>query len=459
MARATAPCVASSRRRAGPVSARSSQTPTTTAPDCGSENSAKRMSIGAPWRDSLAETLLPRPDRRQPPMSSQCRRTAGQQYGLGKHRRRHQSGDRSAFSNSSARLSSSSAIRRSWLERGAGWVPAISRNRSARCRKKRASWREIICSLNELRCRNRGALQQVLPERRMRGEWRRNAVAGAGGGPYDPAVMTLAGIGFIGLMSLSAYFLPASNREFKDLQFEIRNRFVSSLLQEGTFTTISDKLTIYVGSRNERGEISGVLINDERDPQQPVTIFAERGAFADTTEGSRIILVNGNRQRYERASGKLSVLTFERYTLDLAMLRDAPVVRFREAQERFLGELFFPPGDLDATNYRNFLVEGHQRLAVPLSIFSFVIIPLACLLPGEFNRRGQLKRVLLAVVFALVFQSTDLGIKNLAASHYAAIPLMYVIDLLPLTLGFGMLLFGGIRFGFWRPVAAVAEPA
>src|SRR5882757_8909204 len=283
--------------------------------------------------------------------------------------------------------------------------------------------------------------------------------AGLGPGALARPVFALAGIAFVVLLGLSGYFLPASNREFKDLQFEIRNRFVSALLQEGTFTTISDKLTIYIGSRNERGEISGVLINDERDPQQPVTIFAERGAFADTTEGSRIILVNGNRQRYERASGKLSVLTFERYTLDLAMLRDAPVVRFREAQERFLGELFFPPGDLDATNYRNFLVEGHQRLAVPLSIFSFVIIPLACLLPGEFNRRGQLKRVLLAVVFALVFQSTDLGIKNLAASHYAAIPLMYVIDLLPLALGFGMLLFGGIRFGFWRPAAAVAEPA
>src|SRR5437660_12406522 len=118
-------------------------------------------------------------------------------------------------------------------------------------------------------------------------------------------VMILAGIGFVGLMSLSAYFLPASNREFKDLQFEIRNRFVSSLLQEGTFTTISDKLTIYIGSRNERGEITGILINDERDPQQPVTLFAERGAFADAKNGSRIILVNGNRQRFDRASGKL----------------------------------------------------------------------------------------------------------------------------------------------------------
>ena len=275
----------------------------------------------------------------------------------------------------------------------------------------------------------------------------------AGLGPLALArpVFILAAGAFLVLFSLSAYFLPASNREFKDLQFEIRNRFVSSLLQEGTFTNISDKLTIYIGSRNERGEITGVLINDERDPQQPVTLFAERGAFADAKNGSRIILVNGNRQRFDRATGKLSNLTFDSYTLDLATLRDAPGVRFREAQERFLGELLLPPAELDPATYRSFIVEANTRLTVPLSVFSFVMIPLACLLPGEFNRRGQLQRVLLAVLFALLFQSTDLGVKNLAASNYAAIPLIYFIDLLPLALGFGMLLFGGIRLGVWRP--------
>src|SRR5579863_2664485 len=46
----------------------------------------------------------------------------------------------------------------------------------------------------------------------------------AGLGPLVLArpVFLLAGLGFVMLMSLSAYFLPASNREFKDLQFEIR---------------------------------------------------------------------------------------------------------------------------------------------------------------------------------------------------------------------------------------------
>src|SRR5215472_8583581 len=112
-------------------------------------------------------------------------------------------------------------------------------------------------------------------------------------------VLILAGIAFLMLMSLSAYFLPASNRAFKDLQFEIRNRFVSSLIQEGTFTTISDKLTIYIRNRDDRGEVTGLLISDSRDPQKPVTILAERGVFVDSPAGARIIMVNGNRQQFD----------------------------------------------------------------------------------------------------------------------------------------------------------------
>jgi lipopolysaccharide export system permease protein len=275
----------------------------------------------------------------------------------------------------------------------------------------------------------------------------------AGVGPLGLArpVFVLGGIAFAVLMSLSAYFLPASNREFKDLQFEIRNRFVSALLQEGTFTTISDKLTIYIGGRNERGEVTGLLINDNRDPQQPVTIVAERGAFSDDAQASRIIMVNGARQRFDRTTGKLSVLTFERYTLDLNMLRDVPGVRFRDAQERYLHELFWPNPQLDPVTRRSFLVEGHQRLVVPLSVFSFVMIPLACLLPGEFSRRGQLRRVLIAVGLAFLFQAVDLGVKNLATRNLGMVPLMYLVDLLPLALGFVFLLSDRIRIRFRRP--------
>jgi lipopolysaccharide export system permease protein len=267
-------------------------------------------------------------------------------------------------------------------------------------------------------------------------------------------VLMLAGIAFLLLMSLSAYFLPESNRAFKDLQFDIRNRFVSSLLQEGTFTTISDKLTIYIHGRNPRGEVRGVLINDNRDPQRPVTLVAERGAFAEVGGGSRLILVKGNRQQYDYQTQKLSMLTFDRYTLDLNTLRDTPVVRFREAPERFLGELFFPPANIGALLRRSFLSEANQRVVTPLSAFTFAILPLACLLPGQLNRRGQQKRVLLAVALAFLFQSLDVGVRNLTIRYTAAIPLLYLTDLLPLVIGFSLLMHRGIGIGFRRPLLA-----
>jgi lipopolysaccharide export system permease protein len=267
-------------------------------------------------------------------------------------------------------------------------------------------------------------------------------------------VLILATIAFVVLMSLSLYFLPVANRAFKDLQFEIRNRFVSSLIQEGTFTTVSDKLTFYIRNRDEHGDVVGLLINDSRDPQRPVTILAQRAAFVDTPAGSRIVMVNGDRQQFDPHTRKLSVLTFSRYTLDLGALQDAPVVRFREAQERFLGELLFPPRNLDPVLRHSFVVEANQRILIPLSVFSFALIPPAFLLSGEFNRRGQLRRVMLAVGAAFLFELTGFGINDLTARFAIVIPLSYAIVLLPAALGLLVLLHGGARPA--RPHAALA---
>ena len=280
----------------------------------------------------------------------------------------------------------------------------------------------------------------------------------AGLGPMTLAkpVLELAAVSWLILMLLSAFLLPAANRQFKDLQFEIRNRFVSSLLQEGAFTTISDKLTIYIGSRNDRGEVVELMIDDERDPKHPVTIIAERGAFADTGNAARIIMVNGQRQQYDRDTGKLSILTFDRYVLDLNTIRDAPEVRSREAQERYLPELFFPPNGIDRGTRDAYLVEANERLTIPLTAFSFAIMPLACLLPGEFNRRGQLKRVLVAVGCALLFQTVDLAVRNLEGRFAIAIPISYVVDLLPFAVGLGILCHRGIKFGHHRLLPRIA---
>src|SRR5579871_6553017 len=64
--------------------------------------------------------------------------------------------------------------------------------------------------------------------------------AGIGSTALAQPAMLIGIIGTVILYALSLYITPAANRAFKDLQFEIRNRFATVLVQDGVFNTISD---------------------------------------------------------------------------------------------------------------------------------------------------------------------------------------------------------------------------
>ncbi|HLI20376.1 MAG TPA: LptF/LptG family permease, partial [Stellaceae bacterium] len=242
------------------------------------------------------------------------------------------------------------------------------------------------------------------------------------------------------LYAMSLYLLPAANRAFKDLQFEIRNRFASVLIQDGVFNTLSDKLMVYVQSRDDNGDLESILIYDERQPDKPVTVFAQRGAVANTPEGPRLLLVDGTRQQRDVTNGHLNVLTFKQYTLELDNLTGAPGTRDREVDERYTGELLRDLGPDQEPDWRRaVLLELNMRLAGPLAALTMAALPVACLLTGEFNRRGQSRRILLGVGFAFVVEVVDIALKNLAARSGIAIPLLYANLIIPLMISLWLL--------------------
>lgn len=242
------------------------------------------------------------------------------------------------------------------------------------------------------------------------------------------------------LYALTTTIIPAANRNFKDLQFKIRNRFASVLIQDGVFSTVSDHLMVYVAKRNAEGELLSLLIYDTRDPERPVTIFAERGALVDTPDGPRILMINGTRQQRTISNGHLSVLTFAKYTLDLSQFADAPGVRDRQPDERYMSELLFPSGrNTTPAAERALFVELNTRLAAPLLALSMAALPLLCLLTGEFNRRGQSRRITVAIGIAFMLELVDIGLKDLAGRSDSAVLLLYVNALLPLLAAFWML--------------------
>jgi lipopolysaccharide export system permease protein len=259
--------------------------------------------------------------------------------------------------------------------------------------------------------------------------------------------------GTVTLYALSFYFLPAANRAFKDLEFQIRNKYASVLIQEGVFNTLSDTLMIYIKGRDSNGDLTSLLIQDSNDRNKPVTIFAERGAMVDTAEGPHIVLDNGIRQLYERETGKLSTLSFEKYTLDLSGLKGEVETRDRQPGELYIYELLRRK---NGTRNASLIVELNMRLAGPLAALAMAALPVLCLLPGDFNRRGQARRIFLAIVLALALEIVDVGFKNLAGRSDLVVLLLYANVLSPLVAVWWLLWRSG-KSARWRTSAKLAR--
>ncbi len=241
-----------------------------------------------------------------------------------------------------------------------------------------------------------------------------------------PALILATGMTVV-CYSITLYFMPLGFRTFKDRQFMIRSDFSHVLLKEGTFNKLPDGLTVYLRARQSNGELVGILVHSNRDPDVPVTMMAERGALISTPRGPRLLLINGNRQEMQRATNKLSLLYFDRYNIDLSGLANVDRQRWREPRERYLHELFGPPKSGSDKAYRNgLLAEGHHRLVAPVFSIAFALIGLAGLLSGEFNRRGQMPRMFAAAAAVIVFQVVSLTLANVIVKTPVLTPLLYM---------------------------------
>lgn len=254
-----------------------------------------------------------------------------------------------------------------------------------------------------------------------------------------PALILATLVMVLGYLN-TIYLMPASFREFKDLQREFRSELSSLFLQEGVFNPVIDGVTVFIRERSKDGQLYGIIIHDERISEKPVTMMAEQGAIVSSDKGPRVLMVNGNRQEVREDDGRLSLLYFDRYTFDLSALNKTEIDLWREPEERFIHELLFPSDQAELVyNYRLLRMEGLFRLSSPLLYVAFAAIGLAFLLGGEFNRRGQFLRILSAVCCVTAIQIIVLSIKNLGEKTPALESIIYLLPLLA-TAGFLLIL-------------------
>jgi len=256
-----------------------------------------------------------------------------------------------------------------------------------------------------------------------------------------PALL-LAAIATIVGYALVFFFIPQSVQGFRQLQWTIRNDVSAVLLQEGVFNQVTTGLTVFVRARNNEGELLDIVVHDERNPERPQTMMAERGALVhDPQVGAKVLMVNGNRQEVVKGTGRMSMLYFDSYAVELGTSTDTDEPRYRDPRELSMPELFRGDESLvGASEVRRYVVEAHSRLTSPFYHVTFTLIALACMLSGHFNRRGQAGRIALAVTLMVLVQAGALGFANLAAKDLRLVPLLYVNPLLPALIALGVLL-------------------
>lgn len=261
----------------------------------------------------------------------------------------------------------------------------------------------------------------------------------AGKSPIEltrPAITMAVLITFL-LLFITTWLAPVSLSSMQKMRQVIKAQYSTLLFREGVFNEAGKDLTVYIENRTSEGELEGLLIHDSRkELPAPVTVIAKRGVIVATEEGQQVLVYDGSRQDLNPKTGALNRLDFERYSIDLP---EAAAVRqrWREPDERTFWELLNPNESVkrDMENEHKFVIEAHRRVTGPFQALGFTVLVLCCLVLGPSNRRGQNKRIFMAVMGVIVLQSLYLAVFNLAIESFIGLILMYLIVFLPIVLG------------------------
>nr|WP_294546153.1 LPS export ABC transporter permease LptF [uncultured Rhodopila sp.] len=229
---------------------------------------------------------------------------------------------------------------------------------------------------------------------------------------------------------LSIWAVPAALSDFKQFQWEIRNRLAAFLLQDGVFTPLSEKLTVYIRTRDQDGTLHGILVDDARDPSAHATILAERGRLIDGPNGPRVLLLDGSREEIDHQTGRLNVLTFGQNEIDLADATKDETDRPADMSEVPLSALLDPHPWFERDRPK-WVAEGHKRLSAPLTTLSYAMVGLASALGGIFRRHGGILRPLVTIGIMVALLAMGLAFGTLAARDNSLIFLMWLHAIVP----------------------------
>ena len=263
-------------------------------------------------------------------------------------------------------------------------------------------------------------------------------------------VLTIATSLIVAWMTISV--MPASFRMLRDLITLIRADFVANVVKEGQFVSLDSGVTFHY--REKAGDaLVGIFMQDRRDPSQPSIYLAERGRTVEAEGQSFLMLEKGTIQRETKNTSTTSIISFERYALNLSALTgdssggpgegDGDKVIYKP-RERSTWELLRQ--DTNEAYYKiqegRFRAELHNRLSSPLYPLAFMLIAFAAIGEARTTRQGRALAIQSAVMIVGATRIAAYAAWTASVRSPFAAALLYILPIVAIVLATGFIFYG-----------------
>lgn len=227
----------------------------------------------------------------------------------------------------------------------------------------------------------------------------------------------------------NAYISPVSWREFRQMEFNIKNNIeppenAGKIFSGGNFSVYAQK---YYG-----GYVFGnIFVIDTRKKEKTCTVFAKKGAIVDNI----LTLSNGERIEVNFNNHENSTTSFLSYIFNLKKILDIQDAQARP-NEKFLLELMKEvPGNPSKTKEQHALF--HQKILSPILTLIFSLVAFFMVGLAPYVRKITYSRIALLITFLIIVQGSFLAFANIAAKNeifnginYVFVFVMLIISIL-----------------------------
>ena len=247
--------------------------------------------------------------------------------------------------------------------------------------------------------------------------------------------LTLAAVVSLMAAVTALYLTPASFQELRELVTKVRADFIANVVKEGQFTKVDKDITFHF--RERAGDtLLGIFIQDRRERDKPIVYMAERGRATEADGQSFLVLEKGSIHRQDLAKRDSSIVTYERYAVDLAAFAQEASEVVYKPRERGTMQLLFP--NTDDPYYKSqvgrFRAELHDRFSSWLYPFAMVMIAFAALGTPQTTRQGRGGGIAAAIVGVVILRIGGFAAVSAAVRSPIGAAALYAVPILGIVL-------------------------